>query len=65
VNDVADPDYLSPEQRAYEDYWYAQTQRRKTLTALGRTLVPCAKCETVSAYALCGLCSCRVIAGAG
>ncbi len=54
----------SPEQRLYEAYWLSQTPRRKKLTALGVTLVPCSKCETVSAFALCGLCNCQIIASA-
>lgn len=57
---------LSPSmgQRAYDAHWQARQPRRQWLTALGRTLVPCRLCGTVTAFAMCGLCSCEQVIAA-
>lgn len=60
--DVPAADHMSPEQRAYEAYWYAQRPRRRALSGLGLTVVPCARCSAVSPFAVCGLCGCGGLA---
>ena len=52
---------LTPSQRAYEAYWLSQAPRRKKLSALGVTVVPCSQCGVASGFAQCGLCSCEMI----